>query len=295
VGFQCPIGAKNGTQNSVIPVALASGNCELRIRAMVTELVVDDAGKLTGVRYVDEEDKVHEITAKVVVVAGGSNATARLLMTSRSKLFPDGAGNNNDMVGRNITSHAYVDARGFMDHDLYSAAGPGTGTAFMDFSHDNEGFIGGGVFHSDFRWVPSIFATAWWKDAPTWGKANKDFIRTHHGKGVAKYFYISYKNEHPDEEVDIEKFSYPGPNPFTKEQAILMMADAVEAASRSLPEYTEENISTLIEKIVDGQVAEGYFKECPITFKDIALVKALFKEKLKTVYHTRITYPELKK
>ena len=126
-------------------------------------------------------------------------------------------------------------------------------------------------------------------------KVIKDFIRTHHGKGVAKYFYISYKNEHPDEEVDMDKFSYPGPNPFTKEQAILMMADAVEAASRSLPEYTEESISTLIEKIVDGQVAEGYFKECPITFKDIALVKALFKEKLKTVYHTRITYPELKK
>ena len=126
-------------------------------------------------------------------------------------------------------------------------------------------------------------------------KVIKDFIRTHHGAGMAKYFYISYKNEHPDEEVDIEKFSYPGPNPFTKEQAILMMADSVEAASRSLPEYTEESISTLIDKIVDGQVAEGFFKECPITFKDIALVKALFKEKLKTVYHTRITYPELKK
>lgn len=126
-------------------------------------------------------------------------------------------------------------------------------------------------------------------------KVIKDFIQTHHGKGVTKYFYISYKNEHPDEEVDTEKFSYPGPNPFTKEQAILMMADAVEAASRSLPEYTEESISALIEKIIDGQVADGYFKECPITFKDIAKIKALFKEKLKTVYHTRITYPELKK
>ena len=126
-------------------------------------------------------------------------------------------------------------------------------------------------------------------------KVIKDFIRTHHGKGVAKYFYISYKNEHPDEEIDIEKFSYPGPNPFTKEQAILMMADAVEAASRSLSEYTEESISILIEKIIDGQVSDGYFKECPITFKDIAMVKALFKEKLKTVYHTRITYPELRK
>lgn len=126
-------------------------------------------------------------------------------------------------------------------------------------------------------------------------KVIKDFISTHHGWGLTKYFYISYKNEHPDEEVDQEKFRYPGPNPFTKEQAVLMMADSVEAASRSLPEYTEESISTLVDKIIDTQVSEGYFKECPITFKDIATVKALFKEKLKTMYHTRISYPELKK
>ena len=126
-------------------------------------------------------------------------------------------------------------------------------------------------------------------------KVIKDFISTHHGRGLTKYFYISYKNEHPDEEVDQEKFRYPGPNPFTKEQAVLMMADSVEAASRSLPEYTEESISTLVDKIIDTQVSEGYFKECPITFKDIATVKALFKEKLKTMYHTRISYPELTK
>lgn len=126
-------------------------------------------------------------------------------------------------------------------------------------------------------------------------KVIKDFISTHHGRGLTKYFYISYKNEHPDEEVDQEKFRYPGPNPFTKEQAVLMMADSVEAASRSLPEYTEESISTLLDKIIDTQVSEGYFKECPITFKDIATVKALFKEKLKTMYHTRISYPELRK
>ena len=126
-------------------------------------------------------------------------------------------------------------------------------------------------------------------------KVIKDFISTHHGRGLTKYFYISYKNEHPDEEVDQEKFRYPGPNPFTKEQAVLMMADSVEAASRSLSEYTEESISTLVDKIIDTQVSEGYFKECPITFKDIATVKALFKEKLKTMYHTRISYPELRK
>ena len=126
-------------------------------------------------------------------------------------------------------------------------------------------------------------------------KVIKDFICTHHGAGLTKYFYISYKNEHPDEEVDTSAFQYPGPNPFTKEQAILMMADSVEAASRSLPEYTEDSISNLVEKIIDSQVNDGYFKECPITFKDISLVKAVFKEKLKTMYHTRISYPELKK
>lgn len=126
-------------------------------------------------------------------------------------------------------------------------------------------------------------------------KVIKDFITTHHGRGKTKYFYISWKNEHPGEEPDESLFTYPGPNPFTKEQAILMMADAVEAASRSLSEYTEESIGNLVEKIIDSQVADGYFRECPITFKDIATVKSVFKEKLKTMYHTRISYPELKK
>lgn len=126
-------------------------------------------------------------------------------------------------------------------------------------------------------------------------KVIKDFIMTHHGRGKTKYFYISWKNEHPGEEPNTELFTYPGPDPFTKEQAVLMMADAVEASSRSLSEYTEESIGNLIEKIIDSQVAEGHFKECPITFKDIATVKAVFKEKLKMIYHTRISYPELKK
>ena len=126
-------------------------------------------------------------------------------------------------------------------------------------------------------------------------KVIKDFISTHHGRGKTKFFYISWKNEHPGEEPNEEVFTYPGPNPFSKETAILMMADSVEAASRSLPEYTEESISNLVDKIIDSQVQEGYFKECPITFKDIATIKAVFKEKLKTIYHTRISYPELKK
>lgn len=126
-------------------------------------------------------------------------------------------------------------------------------------------------------------------------EAIKDFIRTHHGRSKAKYFYISYKNEHPGEEVDESLFTYPGPEPHSMETAILMMADAVEAASRSLPEYTEENIANLVDRIVDGQVAEGHFTECPITFRDITDIKNVFKEKLRTIYHARISYPELKK
>lgn len=123
----------------------------------------------------------------------------------------------------------------------------------------------------------------------------KNFILTHHGTGMAKYFYIKYKNEHPNEEVDKALFSYPGPNPSTREQAILMMCDTVEAASRSLSEYTENSISTLVNKLIDGQVAEGFFKECPITFRDIAVAKQVAIERLKSIYHTRIQYPELKK
>ena len=123
----------------------------------------------------------------------------------------------------------------------------------------------------------------------------RDFIVTHHGTGITKFFYIKYKNEHPEEEVDTAPFTYPGPNPFTREQAILMIADGVEAASRSLPEYTEESISTLVNRMIDQDVTDGYFKECPITFRDLAIAKLVLIERLKAIYHTRISYPEMKK
>ena len=126
-------------------------------------------------------------------------------------------------------------------------------------------------------------------------KVIREFITTHHGQGKAKFFYVQYKNAHPNDEVDELLFTYPGPNPFTKEQAILMMADTVEAASRSLPDYTEKTIRDLVNRLIDAQVAEGYFKECPITFRDIAYAKTVLIEKLKTIYHTRLSYPELKK
>ena len=106
---------------------------------------------------------------------------------------------------------------------------------------------------------------------------------------------MKYKNENPNDNVDELLFTYPGPNPFTREQAILMMADTVEAASRSLPDYTEQSIRELVNRVVDGQLAEGYFRDCPITFRDISYAKTVLIEKLKTIYHTRVSYPELKK
>ena len=126
-------------------------------------------------------------------------------------------------------------------------------------------------------------------------KVIREFISTHHGQGKAKFFYIRYNNEHPDKPVDDLLFTDPGPNPFTREQACLMMADSVEAASRSLPDYTEQSIRQLVERIIDSQVAEGYFRECPVTFRDIQYAKTVLIEKLKTIYHTRISYPTEKK
>lgn len=123
----------------------------------------------------------------------------------------------------------------------------------------------------------------------------KEFIRTHHGTGLVKYFYIQYCNKHVGETVDEDAFRYPGPNPQTREQAVVMMCDSVEAASRSLKEYTEESITQLVNRIVDSQLAEGHFKECPITFRDIADAKRTLIDSLKTIYHTRISYPEIKK
>lgn len=121
-----------------------------------------------------------------------------------------------------------------------------------------------------------------------------EFIETHHGTSMPKYFYISWKNANPGKEINEDLFRYPGPNPFSKETAILMMADTVEAASRSLKEYTEESIRLLVDKLIDAQVAEGYFKLAPITFKDVETVKNIFVDKLKIIYHTRIVYPTLK-
>ncbi|MDT8401208.1 MAG: HDIG domain-containing protein [Bacteroidales bacterium] len=122
-----------------------------------------------------------------------------------------------------------------------------------------------------------------------------DFIRTHQGTTRAYYFYREYKSKYPNRDIDLSEFTYPGPKPFTKEQAILMMADAVEASSRSLKEYSEDKIRNLVNSIIDNQMEEGQFTLAPITFRDISLIKDSFVSRLNTIYHARIAYPEKEK
>ena len=119
----------------------------------------------------------------------------------------------------------------------------------------------------------------------------RDFISQHHGAGTAKYFYITACRNNPDQTVDPAPFTYPGPNPQTREASVLMMADAVEAASRSLQEHTPEAISTLVNRIIDGQIAEGLHNDSPISFRDVSTIKDAFTKRLTTMYHSRIAYP----
>ena len=123
----------------------------------------------------------------------------------------------------------------------------------------------------------------------------KEFISTHHGLSKTGYFYITYKNNHPDEAIDESFFTYPGPKPQTIEQGILMMADCVEAASHSIKEYTAANIDKMVDNIIDSRVNDGELNLCPLTFQDISTIKEVFKKRLKAIYHTRISYPDEKK
>ncbi|KGL64064.1 HD family phosphohydrolase [Polaribacter sp. Hel1_85] len=119
-----------------------------------------------------------------------------------------------------------------------------------------------------------------------------DFIRTHHGTSLTYYFYIKEKELNPGTEVDIKKFQYQGPIPFSKETAILMMCDAAEAASKSLKKPTALSISNLIDKIMDKQMADNQFLNSDITFREIEIIKKVIKKKLMNIYHLRIEYPE---
>lgn len=120
----------------------------------------------------------------------------------------------------------------------------------------------------------------------------RDFISEHHGRGKARYFYTTYCNAHPDEEVDPKPFTYPGPNPHSRETSILMMADAVEAASRSLKDHSPESIAALVNRIIDSQISEGLHNDSTLEFRDVKAIKDSFITRLRTIYHARVSYPE---
>ncbi|MDA3923641.1 MAG: GMC family oxidoreductase [Kiritimatiellae bacterium] len=172
-GFACPINAKCGTQNTVIPAALATGLCELRTDAVVSEVMVDDQGRARGVKYYDINDRLQEQTADLVVLSAAASGTARILLNSKSKLFPNGAGNNNDWVGRNIQGHCYVGAYGLMDEQVYEEAGPRATVAFCDFNHGNPGLHGGGMLANDFILMPYAFSRQRPPGSARWGLAHK--------------------------------------------------------------------------------------------------------------------------
>lgn len=123
-------------------------------------------------------------------------------------------------------------------------------------------------------------------------QAIREFIAQHHGRGKAKYFYTMAQNASPNKDIDVEPYTYPGPNPQTKETAIVMMADACEAATKSLADHSKESITGLVNRIVEGQISEGLLRDAPISLRDIEKVKATFVNRLRSFYHTRISYPE---
>jgi len=120
-----------------------------------------------------------------------------------------------------------------------------------------------------------------------------DFIKTHHGTSTAHYFYRSFIKQNPDSDNSIDKFSYPGPRPFTREMAIVMIADSVEAASRSLKHYTEKDLNNLVDSIIDNLLMDNQFIDADITLRDLEIIRTTFKKRLRNIYHIRIEYPKL--
>ncbi|MFB3778866.1 MAG: GMC family oxidoreductase [Bryobacteraceae bacterium] len=177
VGFACEVNARTGTHNTVIPKALATGNCELRTECMVKEILVDGKGRARGVAYFDEDDKLREQTADLVIVSGGAVESARLLLNSKSRLFPSGLGNRYDWVGRNLQSHTYAGAVGLFDFDTYDDLGPGAQIAVSDYNHGNPGLAGGAVLANEFLRLPYQLLGLAPSYVPSWGPEHKEWVR----------------------------------------------------------------------------------------------------------------------
>src|SRR5208283_4234101 len=184
VGFACEVDAKNGTHNTVIPKALASGNCDLRTEAVVKEILTDSRGRVTGVAYFDANNRLHEQPADLVIVAASAIESARLLLNSKSAMFPNGLGNQYDWVGRNLQGHAYTGAMGLMDFDIYDDLGPGASIAISDYNHGNPGLVGGAVLCNEFIRLPIHFTNMIPPDLPRWGAAHKEYMRKFYKRSV---------------------------------------------------------------------------------------------------------------
>lgn len=178
IGFTCPVDAKNGTHNTFITRALATGLCDLVTQAMVLRINIDASGHVIGVSYYDHEGKIQNAEAEVIICAGGAVETARLLLNSASPQHPHGLGNQYDQVGRHLQGHYYPAAIGLMPEPVYDGVGPGISTATIQFNHGNSGVIGGAMMADDFIELPVIFwARQLPSDLPRWGMANKHFMR----------------------------------------------------------------------------------------------------------------------
>ena len=187
VGFACEVDAKNGTHNTVIPKALATGNCKLRTSSIVKEILTDAHGRVTGISYFDATDRLHEQPADVVVVAGSAVESARLLLNSKSRLFPNGLGNRHDWVGRNLQGHAYTGAMGLMDRDVFDDLGPGASIGICDYNHGNPGLVGGALLCNEFIRLPIHFSGMTPPDLPRWGAAHKDYMRKYYKRSSSSW------------------------------------------------------------------------------------------------------------
>jgi choline dehydrogenase-like flavoprotein len=185
VGFACEVDAKCGTQNTAIPRALATRNCELRTECAAKEVLTDASGRATGVAYYDSSDRYQEQPADVVVVSAGAIESARLLLNSKSRMHPNGLGNQYDWVGRNLQGHTYVGATGVFDQDVYDDIGPGASIAICDFNHGNPGLVGGGLLANEFIRLPYQFSSMTPPGMPRWGQAHKDFMRRAYRRNIA--------------------------------------------------------------------------------------------------------------
>lgn len=178
VGFACELSARTGTHNTVIPAALATGNCELRTECMTREVLLDDRGRARGVTYYNAGNRLQEQTADLVIVSAGAIESARLLLNTRHRLFPQGLGNRYDWVGRNLQSHTYTTAVGLFDYDTYDDLGPGASIAICDYNHGNPGMAGGGMLANEFIRLPYQFIAEVPHWVARWGQEHKDFVRT---------------------------------------------------------------------------------------------------------------------